>query len=193
MKVTEIVIFPVKSCAGVSVEHSKINQFGLEFDRFWVIARKRDQWEMMTQRNFSRMVLIKPEIELNRLVLRAPDMSDITVPLESKGESIQIKVWDDLVYGISQGDEVSQWLTKCLGVKCALFAKDLNNVRTLSPEHTPSNSLFAYQPQVNISLNRLHSRMVFPFYCFQRNLSMILQNIIPTQVPFQRATFDRIL
>ena len=53
-----------------------------------------------------------------KLVLRAPDMPDISVPLKAPEVTIdnllEVQVWDDLLTGIDLGPEVSAWLSQYL-------------------------------------------------------------------------------
>jgi uncharacterized protein YcbX len=149
MKVSGLWIFPVKSCAGIALEKSKIDEYGFEFDRNWVVAQQTTTgWEMVTQRKYPTMVLIQPQIDLSNgtvLILNAPNMSELRVPITT-AEPVPITVWSSIVMGISQGREASQWFSKYLGFECELFIKDRSTKRELSEKHTPHQSLFSYQP-----------------------------------------------
>jgi len=58
----QIVIYPVKSCAGCEVTAWRIGETGLQFDRFWMITTTEGR--MLNQNNESRLALIKPTIDL---------------------------------------------------------------------------------------------------------------------------------
>jgi uncharacterized protein YcbX len=150
MKVSGLTIFPVKSCQGVDVEKVEIGPFGFKYDRFWVIARMIEgKYEMLTQREYSKMVLIKPTIRiLPRIILtlEAVGMEGIEIPLITN-ESVAITVWDDIVYGHFQGDQAAVWISKFLAIEVKLFAKDLETQRILPKKHTPSKSLLKIEPQ----------------------------------------------
>ncbi|KAJ3276838.1 hypothetical protein HDV01_002893 [Terramyces sp. JEL0728] len=97
------------------------------------------------------MVLIVPKVvEENdsvTLVLTAPGMNEISVPLNYDTQSVDITVWKDTVTGTPQGKLVGAWLSEYIGRPVELFAKDHRAVRTLNPKHTPSESLFSHKPQ----------------------------------------------
>ncbi|KAJ3316040.1 hypothetical protein HDV04_000249 [Boothiomyces sp. JEL0838] len=152
MKVHSLYTYPVKSCSSVPVNSCELGEFGFKYDRFWVIAEfKDDKWVMITQREISKMVLIVPKVivegDSTTLVLNAPGMSELVVPLAYNHDSVDIIVWKDIVTGTSQGAEAAAWFSQYIGKPVQLFAKDKRRIRTLNQKHTPSVELFAHQPQ----------------------------------------------
>lgn len=68
IKLKELVIFPVKSCGAFKVKTSwKIGPKGLEYDREWMIIK--DNGVCLTQKQNTRMCMIKPTVDLNNRVL----------------------------------------------------------------------------------------------------------------------------
>ena len=57
IKITALYVYPVKSLAGVRVNHLKFDRFGPEFDRRWMIVD--EQGNCLTQREITKMALIK--------------------------------------------------------------------------------------------------------------------------------------
>lgn len=107
--VDAIVIYPIKSCGGWSVPrdvHHNILQRGFEWDRSWCVIQTGTE-EMLSQKKFPRMALIKPRIDLEHDLLhlsyKGPpstsldQMSDIHVPLRSATLPDQRKNQDDVV------------------------------------------------------------------------------------------------
>eukprot|EP01006_Ploeotia_vitrea_P056724 TRINITY_DN68123_c2_g10_i1.p1 TRINITY_DN68123_c2_g10~~TRINITY_DN68123_c2_g10_i1.p1 ORF type:complete len:882 (+),score=65.05 TRINITY_DN68123_c2_g10_i1:71-2647(+) len=82
LRVSSIAIYPVKSCAGIHVKEAKTNEMGLEYDRQWVIIDSSNG-NALSQKLAPKLALIKPAIlpHLGVLQLTAPEMSEITVPL----------------------------------------------------------------------------------------------------------------
>ncbi|KAG5638018.1 hypothetical protein H0H81_002219 [Sphagnurus paluster] len=62
VRVAELLIHPIKSCRGVSVQRVKYTPQGLENDRKWCIIDAATR-AVITAREFPRMVLIAPRIE----------------------------------------------------------------------------------------------------------------------------------
>jgi len=131
-------VFPVKSCAGISVPHAVLTPTGLAHDRAWMVVDA--DGEMVTQRELPRMALIQPElvhagVSVAELVLHASGMAALHVPLSavqahtqvaagplthdlSEAHAICVRVWDDQVPAFDMGPAASNWLTEFLG--CSL-------------------------------------------------------------------------
>lgn len=111
-------VFPVKSCAGISVQQAVLTPTGLAFDRAWMVVDA--EGDMLTQRELPRMALIQPALTSDTLVLQAPDHADLHVPLQTpatgmKALRTQARVWDDVVPAFDMGPAASAWLTEFLG------------------------------------------------------------------------------
>ncbi|KAJ6463749.1 hypothetical protein DFH09DRAFT_1226904 [Mycena vulgaris] len=75
VRVSKILVHPVKSCRGISVQHSRYTPEGLEFDRRWCIIEAKDH-TVITAREFPKMVLITPQIEADPA---SPDLGALSV------------------------------------------------------------------------------------------------------------------
>jgi uncharacterized protein YcbX len=131
-RIAALWVFPIKSCAGISVQQAVLTPAGLAHDRAWMVVDA--EGEMVTQRELPRMALIQPElvdsgVGLAELVLHASGMAALHLPLTTDGcfvqaanqsaspeaHAIQVRVWDDPVPAFDMGAEVSKWLTEFLG------------------------------------------------------------------------------
>lgn len=63
LTLTDIVIYPVKSCGGFSVQEWGLDHKGLKFDRHWMIVTRSGV--TLTQKRCPQMCLIKPHIDLD--------------------------------------------------------------------------------------------------------------------------------
>jgi len=127
-------VFPIKSCAGISVQQAVLTPAGLANDRAWMVVDA--DGEMVTQRELPRMALIQPALvyaasHVSELVLQATGMAALHLPLTAQGRStrtanvsgasevqaLQVRVWDDEVPAFDMGDAASQWLTEFLGTR----------------------------------------------------------------------------
>ena len=125
-------VFPIKSCAGISVQQAVLTPTGLAHDRAWMVVDA--DGEMVTQRELPRMALIQPELvdsraDLVELVLHASGMAALHLRLTTDGcfvqaanhsaspntDAINVRVWDDQVPAFDMGAEASNWLTEFLG------------------------------------------------------------------------------
>lgn len=71
--VTKLLVHPIKSCKGTSVQISEYDNGGLKFDRTWVIV-SAETGKFFTARDLPEMVLIHPTVdeERNKLVIKVP-------------------------------------------------------------------------------------------------------------------------
>ena len=120
-------IYPVKSCAGVSVREAEVTPTGLAWDRAWMVVD--EQGEMVSQRDLPRMALIQPAFKLDSLVLRAPGMLALHLNLEAAEWPVKVRVWDDVVPALDMGDLAAQWFSDFLGPGAPAHLKRLRLVR----------------------------------------------------------------
>jgi hypothetical protein len=128
-------IYPIKSCAGVSVQAAVLTETGLAGDRNWMVVNADGL--MVTQRDLPRMALIQPVLPAvlsdagvisATWLLRAPGMADLAVtPVVQSPEltpftqpapqpkPVSVQVWQDTVPAFDLGDAVGHWLTTFLG------------------------------------------------------------------------------
>lgn len=120
-------VYPVKSCAGVSLTEAELTPTGLAWDRAWMVVDEKG--EFVTQRELPRMALIQPSFKLGQLVLRAPGMLALHLSLEAAEWQVKVRVWDDVVEAWDMGDIAAQWFSDFLGVDAPADLKRLRLVR----------------------------------------------------------------
>ena len=82
-------VFPIKSCAGISVTEARLLPTGLEWDRAWMVVDPDGQF--ITQREVAYMVLVQPRIDTAHGVLRVgfPGQPELSLPLAVPAEGPQ--------------------------------------------------------------------------------------------------------
>lgn len=111
--IDQLWIYPVKSCAGVSLPEVELTDTGLAYDRSWMVVDS--ERECVTQRELPRMALIQPSFRLGQLVLRAPGMLALHLALDAAEAPLRVRVWDDVVQAYDMGDVAAQWFSDFLG------------------------------------------------------------------------------
>jgi len=115
-------IYPVKSCAGISVASAEVDELGLVGDRRFMIVDATGRF--LTQRVLPRMALIQTALTADRLTLTAAGAGKVEVgrKVEKDAEAIlRVSVWkSEGLYAEDCGDEVAGWLEDFLGVACRL-------------------------------------------------------------------------
>lgn len=118
--ITQLFIYPVKSCAGIELNQSTLTPAGLKMDREWMIVDQDGMF--LTQRQIPHMVWITPSLSPDALILNAPDQPAISIPFNTTGTLRPVTVWRDTLMAQDMGDEVSQWLNRYLGVPGKKFS-----------------------------------------------------------------------
>ncbi|MCC5901001.1 MAG: MOSC N-terminal beta barrel domain-containing protein [Halomonas sp.] len=114
MKITQLVVYPVKSLKGISVTQSDIHAHGLAWDRRWMLVDAQQRF--VTQRQLPELATIAVELTDQALVLSHPNVDPIAIPLEEpQGNLRLVKVWADHCKALPESEEVSRWLVAALG------------------------------------------------------------------------------
>jgi len=122
VRVHSLHIYPIKSCAGMALDHGLLVETGLDLDRAWMVVDEAG--EFVTQRELPRMALVQTSLKHEDLVLRAPGMLALHLSLTGVEGAVRAKVWDDWVAAYDMGDLAAQWFSDLLGRKLRLVRFD---------------------------------------------------------------------
>ncbi len=131
MFVSEIIIYPVKSLGGISLESSVIEESGLQFDRRWMLVDEKNQF--LTQREFPKMATI--EVKLNADFLTVFNNSkSLKIPFSTDSDkTASAKVWSSRVKSKVYNNEINEWFSNILGGNCRLVVMPEDAKRKVSP------------------------------------------------------------
>ncbi|HJV75492.1 MAG TPA: MOSC N-terminal beta barrel domain-containing protein [Noviherbaspirillum sp.] len=123
---TELNLYPIKSCAGIALREATLTSAGLMYehiyDREWMVVDAKG--EFMTQRQYPKMAIITPRIKSDTLEVRAPGMLRLEIPLglpaPEDERSINVRVWNDTVQAYDCDETTAAWFSNYLGVPCRL-------------------------------------------------------------------------
>ena len=132
--ISQLWVYPVKSCAGVAVQEALLTETGLEFDRAWMVVDAQGQF--LTQRELPRMALIRPQLKHDEMVLRAPGMLALHIALDRVEAPLRVRVWDDEVAAYDMGAIAAQWFSDFLGAPARLVRFDPEQKRISSRDWT---------------------------------------------------------
>lgn len=93
-------------------------------DREWMVVDVHG--DALTQRELPRMALIVPHIDHDALVVTAPRMSALRLPLArtTHGAVREVTIWSDILDADDCGEEAAQWFSAFLGEACRLVRFD---------------------------------------------------------------------
>jgi hypothetical protein len=132
VSVTGLFVYPVKSTRGIARARVSLTSIGFEWDRQWMIVNARGIF--LSQRTHPQLARIVPEVAPRALVLNAPGLPALSVPLDATGERTAVRVWDDACVGIDQGSEAQEWVTRAVGEPVRLMRVASNMGRVANPK-----------------------------------------------------------
>nr|XP_005586916.2 molybdenum cofactor sulfurase isoform X1 [Macaca fascicularis] len=136
--VTNLYLYPIKSCAAFEVTRWPVGNQGLLYDRSWMVVNHNGV--CLSQKQEPRLCLIQPFIDLQQriMVIKAKGMEPIEVPLEENSEQTQIRqsrVCADRVNTYDCGEKISSWLSTFFGRPCHLIRQSSNFQRNAKKKH----------------------------------------------------------
>ncbi|KAA0717773.1 Molybdenum cofactor sulfurase [Triplophysa tibetana] len=133
---TNLFIYPVKSCASFEVAEWPLGPQGLLYDRFWMVVNENGV--CLSQKREPKLCLIQPVICLasNTLQLKVSGLEPVAIPLEpsvmnSGLRTSHSKVCGDSVQTVDCGEKVSAWLSEFLGKPCSLIRQSPHFLREI--------------------------------------------------------------
>lgn len=123
---TELTLYPIKSCAGIALREATLTTAGLMhqqiYNREWMVVDLDGNF--LTQRTHPRMASIVPRIKLDSLELRAPGMMRLELALDlphpDDARLLTVRVWDDTVQAYDCDELTATWFSAAIGVPCRL-------------------------------------------------------------------------
>ncbi|MFP3564632.1 MOSC domain-containing protein [Paraburkholderia sp. SIMBA_030] len=135
--ISELYVYPIKSCAGIALNKARLLATGFEYDRSWMVTDPSGA--MLTQRAYPRMALIEVALGEHDLVISAPGMNELRTPLDAAElaapQPVQTTVWNDAVHGLDTGEPSAAWFSTFLGVPARLLRFDPRRGRVVDPEY----------------------------------------------------------
>ncbi len=133
-RISQLFVYPIKSCAGVALTEGVLLDTGLELDRAWMVVDTAG--DLVTQRELPRMALIKPQLKTQEMVLRAPGMLALHIAIDQVEQPTRVRVWDDEVKAYDMGAIAAQWFSDFLGQALRLVRFDPEQQRLSSRKWT---------------------------------------------------------
>lgn len=118
-RVTEISIYPIKSCRGISLRSAVVEPRGLARDRRFMLVDARGRF--ITQREQPRMALIRVSETADGYVVEAPGQDALELPREFEGgRECRVRVHRDTLDAELAGPATNRWFTRFMGMDCGL-------------------------------------------------------------------------
>lgn len=135
LTIEELVIYPIKSCAGISVNELTFDHQGPRHDRRYMLVTNEGRF--VTQRQCPAMAWIQPQITNSGVLLSFPDVPDILViEPDDSATRLKVTVWRDQVDALDAGDSVANWLSQVLDRDLRLVFMPSGSARAVDPEYS---------------------------------------------------------
>jgi uncharacterized protein YcbX len=143
LTLASLVVYPIKSAGGLAVPAWEVDAFGLRYDRRWMVVDQRGR--MITQRTHPRLALARPALESERLVVRAPGLAPLALPLQpGDAVSITVRIWSDTCTARWQGEAAARWFSGLLGVDASLVYMPESTWRPAAPAYAPATTRVSF-------------------------------------------------
>ena len=165
---SEINIYPIKSLGGISLQFAEVEERGLKHDRRLMLVD--DSNHFITQRSFPQMALIKVERKNSLLTVthKQNKLSPLSIHVSPYDEEeVDVQIWRDNVAALKYNDDVNDWFTEAIGIKCSLVYMPDTTKRKTNPDFAKDNIVsFADGYPILIigeeSLKDLNNRLTVP-------------------------------
>jgi uncharacterized protein YcbX len=167
MVVSELLIYPIKSCYRVSVSCANAEPRGFEHDRRWMIVDASN--EFVSQRTVRKLATLRAHISSRGLVLRAPNLDPISVEIPSKPDQPVIaRIWNDVCETWPSDEKTDDWIASFLEFKARLVYMPETTQRRVNPQFASNGEIvsfadgFPYLLASSASLQNLNAQLESP-------------------------------
>lgn len=170
--VSRLFVYPVKSLGGMELDEAEVETRGFRHDRRWMLVDGRGVF--LSQRSHPRMALARARVEGERLVVEAPGMPALELPLvpEPRG-AVTVSVLGDEVGAVPCDGEADRWFARFLGAPCRLV-------------YMPDGTERAVEPRYAAAGDRVSFADGFPFLVLSEASLDDLNGRLPEPVPVDR-------
>jgi uncharacterized protein len=120
--ISDLFVYPIKSCAGVRVDEVSIMPTGFAFDRNWMIVDAEGGF--VTQREHPKLALVKPEFGNGGMILSAPGMKPLHLSANGGGGPITITLFGESHEALATNASADAWFSEYLGAPFRLAKCD---------------------------------------------------------------------
>jgi uncharacterized protein len=170
MIVSELYVYPIKSCQGIKLQQAEVKFQGFFRDREMMLVTTTGKF--LTQRQFPDLAKVEVKLEGERVSLSARDstIQSLTFIPTLAGREIAVEIWGESTVAIDQGDEVATWFHRLLQLdepkKCRLVRQAPQYLRSLQQPPTVTGKPVSFADNypfmltATASLQELNDRIV---------------------------------
>ena len=166
MKLTDLYLFPIKSCAPLPVDEASVEPRGLAGDRRWMVVDANDRF--ITGRQFPQITLVRARPVDRGLVLNAPGMPELWVDEPARAPHATVEIWKKPVAALPAAGEAAAWISQYLGTVARLVYMDDSVKRPVDPADAREGDIVSFADSYPLmllgqgSLEALNTRLDTP-------------------------------
>ncbi|UII21750.1 MOSC domain-containing protein [Fulvivirga ligni] len=145
MFLNDIIIYPIKSLAGVRLNEAKVEPRGLKYDRRYMLVDENNRF--ITARKFPELLMFTISMEENSFKIKDRESGDsLNIPLEyqGKGPLVKVTVWDDTVDAVICDEDWGSWLSERVGIDCKLVYMPDSSERPIGQNWSINNEIVSF-------------------------------------------------
>jgi len=173
-RVSDLIVYPIKSTAGLHLSQSLVEIKGMTFDRCFVVSKPNGAF--ITARTHPQLLQVHSALTTTGLHLRAPGMDAIDVNYHDFDQDYRaLKIWGDKLRGQHCTEQLDQWFSQFLGEDAQLlFCGDETQRSVIDRVQSTSDTVVKLGEQLSFadayplliaseaSLDDLNKRMTVP-------------------------------
>ena len=184
VEVTGLLIYPIKSCRGISLAELEVGARGFLHDREFLVVDETDAF--LTQRTAPYLATVQVALADAGVVLHTRDAGELRVPFSRHAEGSDaprdvrtVTIFNDQVRADDVGNEAAEWFSNVLHRRCRLVQCGADYFREI-PLHRISNPATSNpRPQVPFT-------DAFPILVTSEESLADLNQRCPERIPMDR-------
>lgn len=181
--VSGLFYYPVKSLAGISVDHADLTAMGIPGDRMWMLVSESGRF--ITQREEHRLALLNTAADDDGFVISAPSGEETRLPFRCHPHELTtVRVWKDEVSAAVGPPDARAFFSSYLGYPCRpVYMPDrtARQAGRYAPDRTPLSFADAYPGLLTseASLEDLNSRASIHLVMNRFRPNIVISHTLP--------------
>ncbi len=140
-RLDQIYIYPIKSCAGISLDSAIVEDRGFPLDRRWMLIEENG--DFISQRSTPKLGQIRIDSESDNLHINYAGKRELTVAFDtSPTKKLVAQIWKDKVEGNWVNEQSDGWFSELLGRPVHLIHMNKHVSRPLLKPQLPQDQDF---------------------------------------------------
>lgn len=139
MYVSELWIYPIKSCRGIAVESLQLEDRGPRNDRRWMLVD--NDGVFISQRTVPRLALVDVALAGDDVLVSTPGTSPLRLSVPRQSPEEPCTIWDDTVPLRYTDEAANEWFSSLLQIDCRLMYMPVSTQRVVDPTYSPERRL----------------------------------------------------